>query len=222
MRDFAVIFDLDGTLLDTLEDLADATNYVMKSFGFPERTLEEVRRFVGNGAKNLISQAIPPETGAERSEEAFRAFQTHYRAHCRVKTRPYDGIAAALGVLAEEGYPMAIVSNKPDGAVKPLCGEYFPGIYARGESAECPRKPAPDMVLRAAEALGVKTDHCVYVGDSEVDVATARNAGMRCISVTWGFRNREELIPAGAERFCDNPPELLEIVREMEKQIHGK
>ena len=217
-----MIFDLDGTLLDTLEDLADATNHVMDAFGFPRRTLEEVRRFVGNGAKNLMNQAIPADAPGEQAEAAFRAFQVYYRENCRHKTAPYRGIPEALEALREAGYPVAIVSNKPDGAVKPLCAAYFPGIYARGESPDCPRKPAPEMVFRAAEALGVCPERCIYVGDSEVDVMTARNAGTEILSVLWGFRDRETLTRAGAEMFCDDPLEIPEKVREMEKRFHGE
>ena len=222
MKKTAVIFDLDGTLLDTLEDLRDAVNHVLRERGCPERTLEEIRHFVGNGAKKLIDQALPGNAGDPDRLETFRAFQQYYNSHCQIKTRAYDGIPQALEILAGEGYPMAIVSNKPDSAVKPLCDQYFPGMYARGETPDCPRKPAPDMVLRAAEALGVQPEYCIYVGDSEVDVKTARNAGMRCISVLWGFRDREDLRASGADCFCASPAELPAIVKELENELHGK
>lgn len=202
-----VIFDLDGTLLDTLEDLKDAVNVALEQFGYPQRTLEEIRRFVGNGAKVLIDLAVP--VGAE-PEPAFAVFRQYYQQNCQVKTAPYEGI---LEMLAQLDMPVAIVSNKPDGAVKALCAELFPGIYALGESADCPRKPAPDMVYRAMEAIGV--DRCIYVGDSEVDVATARNAGVPCLSVLWGFRDKEELIQAGAEHFCDDPKDIPRLLKAM-------
>ena len=222
MKDTAVIFDLDGTLLDTLEDLTDAVNHVLTERGCPERTIEEIRVFVGNGAKKLIDQALPGRADDPDRLETFRAFQAYYNAHCQIKTRPYDGILEALETLAGEGYPLAVVSNKPDTAVKPLAKQYFPGLYARGESPECPRKPAPDMVFRAAEALGVEPKHCIYVGDSEVDIKTSANAGMRCISVLWGFRREAELRAAGGDCFCSNPGDLVETVKKLEREIHGQ
>ena len=222
MKNTAIIFDLDGTLLDTLEDLADATNHIMEQFGFPKRTVEEVRKFVGNGAMRLIVQAIPEDASPEIAEEAFHAFQRYYRANCQHKTRPYEGISQMLEQLRAEGYPVAIVSNKPDAAVQPLRDQYFPGLYAQGEQPGCPRKPAPEMVFRAAEALGVAPEHCIYVGDSEVDVLTAKNAGMECISVLWGFRDEETIREAGGTHFSTDPVEIPGIVRELEAMIHGK
>ena len=179
-----VLFDLDGTLLDTLEDLADAVNHVLAEHGYPRRSLEEIRCFVGNGAAKLMERAVPP--GEDSALEEFRTF---YDAHCREKTGPYRGVPEMLNQVRKH-YPVAIVSNKPDSAVKALCADYFPGIYALGDSADCPRKPAPDMVLKAMRAIGV--DRCIYVGDSEVDVATAKNAGAICLSVTWGFRTQQD------------------------------
>lgn len=204
-----ILWDLDGTLLDTLEDLADAVNYALKQFEYPPRSIEEVRSFVGNGARRLIERAVPAGGDAEA---VFDVFHTYYDAHCQIKTRPYDGIMEALAELGEK-YPMAVVSNKPDSAVKPLCVTYFPGLYARGESADCPRKPAPDMVFKAMEAIGVT--RCIYVGDSEVDVLTARNAGVSCLSVLWGFRNRAEIMDAGGNHFCDHPAKLVEKLEEL-------
>ena len=202
-----ILFDLDGTLLDTLEDLADAVNFTMDHYGYPRRSLEEVRRFVGNGARRLIALAVPE--GAD-AEAAFQTFKAYYDAHCRIKTRPYPGILQVLTELAAE-YPVAIVSNKPDSAVKSLCADYFPGIYALGESPECPRKPAPDMVRRAMEIIGV--DRCVYVGDSEVDVATGRNSGMPCYACTWGYRDTDVLLAAGADILVDSAEELGRMLR---------
>jgi phosphoglycolate phosphatase len=201
-----ILFDLDGTLLNTLEDLYSSTNHVLREFGYPERTLDEVRRFVGNGARRLFEQAVP--AGVD-PEPALEAFQRWYPDHCQIKTRAYDGIPEALEILKEK-YPLAIVSNKPDPAVKVLCADYFPGIFARGESTDCPRKPAPDMVFKAMEAIGVET--CIYVGDSEVDILTARNAGVKCLSVTWGFRDVPELEAAGAAHFCHTPGQLTETI----------
>lgn len=210
----AILFDLDGTLLDTLGDLHAATNAVLAQFGYPERTLDEVRRFVGNGARRLIEQAVP--AGEEASvPEVLAAFQTYYAAHCDILTRPYPGIPELLAALGEK-YPLAVVSNKPDRAVKELAKIYFPGLYARGESADCPRKPAPDMVLRAMQALGA--DRCVYVGDSEVDVLTAKNAGVPCLSVTWGFRDVETLTQAGAEYFCHRAEDVETMIETILKR----
>ena len=207
-----ILWDLDGTLLDTLQDLADATNHTLEQYGFPKRSLEEVRQFVGNGARQLIALSMGAEGNDPRVDEVLENYQVYYKAHSQVKTKPYDGILNALKVLGEK-YPMAIVSNKPDGAVKILCQQYFSGIYARGESADCPRKPAPDMVFKAMADIGV--EKCIYVGDSDVDVLTANNAGMPCLSVTWGFRDRDELEKAGAKYLCEKPetlPQMMETV----------
>ena len=211
--DTAILFDLDGTLLNTLEDLADSTNAALAQLGYPARTLEEVRRFVGNGALRLMEQAVP-EGGDVLS--AYNAFRAYYDAHSQIKTAPYPGILEALATI-QETHPVAIVSNKPDSAVKILCSQYFPGIYARGESPDCPRKPAPDMVFMAMQALGCS--RCIYVGDSEVDVLTAKNAGVPCLSVLWGFRDKEQIEAAGGSIFCAAPGELPDKIEEM---IHGQ
>ena len=209
----AILFDLDGTLLDTLGDLHAATNYVLRQFGYPERTVEEVCRFVGNGAERLIRQAVPQ--GADPMP-VLAAFQSHYAAHCDILTKPYDGILPALTLL-EKQYPLAVVSNKPDRAVKELAKIYFPGLYARGESTDCPRKPAPDMVRMAMAAIGAQ--RCVYVGDSDVDIVTAKNAGVPCLSVTWGFRGEEELRAAGAKHFCHDPKDLPAAIEKIMKEL---
>ena len=210
----AILFDLDGTLLDTLGDLHASTNAVLRQFGYPERTIDEVRRFVGNGARVLIQQAVPAGED-HRVDEVLSAFQTYYAAHCDILTRPYPGIPALLSALGEK-YPLAVVSNKPDRAVKELAKIYFPALYARGESTDCPRKPAPDMVRMAIQALGA--ENCIYVGDSEVDVMTAKNAGVPCIAVTWGFRDVEILRTAGAEHFCHTPADLPAIIETILKR----
>lgn len=206
-----ILFDLDGTLLDTLGDLLDATNAALGHFGFPERTRKELRSFVGNGARNQIRLSLPQ--GAEGELDAVLDwYQEYYPAHCRIKTAPYPGVMDALARLGEK-YPIAIVSNKPDRAVKALCAAYFPGIYALGETAGCPRKPEPDMVFRAMAAIGA--EQCIYVGDSEVDILTAKNAGVECLSVLWGFRDREVLEDAGGQHFCAEPEELVRAVEEL-------
>ena len=201
-----ILWDLDGTLLDTLEDLMDGVNYALAKFDLPARTLAEIRAFVGNGARNLLTRALE---GRADVDEALAAFHEYYDVHCNDKTGPYAGIPEALAKLGER-YPMAIVTNKPHSAAKPLCDRYFPGIYARGEMAGTPRKPAPDSLVAAMQEIGVDT--CIYVGDSEVDVATAKNTGVPCLTVLWGFRDREELEQVGATHFCENTAELVEAV----------
>lgn len=210
-----ILFDLDGTLLNTLEDLTDATNYALRQFGFPERTTEQVRRAIGNGAANQIRKSLPEGTPEETVQQVLTVYRAYYTDHCRIKTRPYAGIPEALEAL--KAYPIAIVSNKPDSAVKALCADHFPGIYALGETADCPRKPAADMVHKGMKAIGV--ERCVYVGDSEVDVLTAKNAGMPCLSVLWGFRDKEDMTTVGGTHFCERPKQLKEKIEEL---IHGK
>ena len=205
----AILFDLDGTLLDTLQDLKDAVNYALRAHGYPERTLPEVRRFVGNGAARLIALSVPEGVAAEPVLETFR---TYYEAHTLVKTCPYPGVLQALEAVRAK-YPVAIVSNKPDFAVKPLCAHFFGDIYALGEIAGCPRKPAPDMLYKAMNALGA--DRIVYVGDSEVDVITAHNAGANCVSVLWGFRDEDEIRAAGGNYFCHDVAQLPAIIDQL-------
>lgn len=211
-----IIFDLDGTLLNTLEDLTDSVNYAMEKFGFPVHTIEEIRSFVGNGAPKLIERSIPQGTENPSYEAVLAAFKEHYAAHCEDKTKPYEGVMELLAQLKEKGYRMAVVSNKFDGAVKRLCKKYF-GSYletAIGESADVKRKPAPDTVYRALHELSCDGSRAVYVGDSEVDIQTAGNASLPCISVTWGFRTEEQLKAAGAkEKFMlSSPLELLPLL----------
>ena len=211
-----ILFDLDGTLLKTLEDLLDATNYALAQCGYPKRTLPELRQFVGNGAENQIRMSLPAGASPEEVGRVLRIYKPYYTAHCQVKTRPYDGVLEALEVLKAK-YPIAVVSNKPDSAVKALCAQMFPGIFALGETPDCPRKPAPDMVYKACQAIGADT--CVYVVDSEVDVVTAKNAGVPCLSVLWGFRDKADIEGAGGSHFCENPAQLTEKIEEI---IHGK
>lgn len=211
-----ILFDLDGTLLNTLEDLLDATNYALEVCGYPKRTLSELRRFVGNGAENQIRMSLPEGAAPEEVQRVLKIYKPYYTEHCQLKTRPYDGVLDSLAILKGK-YPIAVVSNKPDAAVKALCAEMFPGIFALGETPECPRKPAPDMVYKACRAIGADT--CVYVGDSEVDVTTAKNAGAPCLSVLWGFRDKEDIEAAGGEYFCEAPALLTQKIEEI---IHGK
>lgn len=207
----AVVFDLDGTLLDTLEDLKNAVNVALSCNEMPERTLEEVRRFVGNGVRKLMIRAVPEGEANPEFEATFSDFKKYYASHCNVKTSLYPGIRLLLEELKLRGIKMAVVSNKLDSAVKNLCRQYFADYIttAYGETDQIARKPAPDAVFAALNELGVTPDEALYVGDSDVDIATAKNAGMECISVTWGFRDREFLKKHGASTLIDFPTELL-------------
>lgn len=211
-----IIFDLDGTLLNTLEDLTDSVNYAMEKFGFPVHTIEEIRSFVGNGAPKLIERSIPQGTENPSYEAVLAAFKEYYAAHCEDKTNPYEGIMELLAQLKEKGCRMAVVSNKFDGAVKRLCKKYFGEYFeaAIGESADVKRKPAPDTVYRALRELSCDGSRAVYVGDSEVDIQTAQNASLPCISVTWGFRTEEQLRAAGAQErlMIRTPQELVPLL----------
>lgn len=207
-----ILFDLDGTLLDTLEDLTDSVNYALAQYDCPPRTVEDVRNFIGNGAKKLIERSLPGMENDPPVEEVLATYQAYYKTHSQIKTRPYAGIAEALKTISQK-YPIAIVSNKPDAATKILCKEFFGDVYARGESTDCPRKPAPDMLQKAMQIIGVDT--CIYVGDSEPDVLTAKNLGVKCLSVLWGFRDRQTLEAVGAQYFCDDPKLLPETLEKM-------
>lgn len=203
----AVIFDLDGTLLDTLEDLADAVNYALRSMQMPERSIEEIRAFVGNGVRRLLELAVPEGFANPRFDETFERFKEYYGMHCNDKTKPYEGILPLLQELKEEGFSLAIVSNKLDSAVKELSRIYFDNLVevAIGEREGVQRKPAPDTVFAALEELSVSGECAIYVGDSDVDIMTAKNAGLPCISVLWGFRDRVFLEEQGACMFAEMP-----------------
>ena len=205
-----VIFDLDGTLLDTLQDLADSTNYALSVHRMPARTLEEVRTFVGNGVGRLIHLAVPEGTPEDEEARCLADFRAHYLLNMENRTAPYPGVLELLEHLQAAGIRTAVVSNKFDGAVKGLCQNYFGSRIpvAIGESQGVARKPAPDTVFRALAELGAGADRAVYVGDSDVDIATARNAGLPCISVSWGFRDADFLTAHGARRIVDSPAEL--------------
>ncbi len=212
MEKYGVLFDLDGTLLDTLQDLTDAVNHTLKLYHCPPRTAGEIRAALGSGALHLIQKSLPDSPDAPDAREVLSHYKAYYKEHCQEKTRPYEGILEALEQLSRR-FAVGIVSNKPDLAVKPLCVHYFPGVFALGETADCPRKPAPDMLFKGMEALGVT--RCVYVGDSEVDVQTAQNAGMPCVSVSWGFRDRDYLMENGALHMCDTPADLPRMLEEL-------
>ena len=209
-----VIFDLDGTLLDTLEDLTDAVNYALEAYKMPLRTIEEVRNFVGNGVRKLMLQAVPDGEKNPSFEEIFSLFKEYYGEHCNDKTGPYKGILELMEELRKQGYVMGIVSNKIDSAVKELNSMYFADYIqvAIGEKEGVQRKPAPDTVFAALQELGMEKETAIYIGDSEVDLATARNAGIPCISVLWGFREREFLEECGADMFAETPKDISDFL----------
>lgn len=209
-----VIFDLDGTLLNTLEDLADAVNYVMREHRYPERTIDEVRRFVGNGIRRLMEQAVPENVSGNEFEQVFEQFKNYYTEHCQIKTCAYEGIMPLLKCLYEKGYALAIVSNKNHAAVCELNEIYFKKYIqvAIGQKDGIRKKPAPDTVIQALKELGKMKDQAVYVGDSEVDFATAENTGMDCVLVTWGFRKVEELSEFSPAAFIDQPEQLRNVL----------
>ena len=210
MKYKAIIFDLDGTLTDTLEDLFLSVNHALRSCSLPERSLDAVRKFVGNGVRKLIERSVPEGTQSTVLEKCFEAFRAHYVIHCQDHTCLYPGIATLLMTLHARGYRMAVVSNKLQTGVDELARTFFSGLleYTVGESPSVRRKPAPDTVLTAAARMAVPVESCVYIGDSEVDLETARNAGMDCISVAWGFRDEPQLLEAGAVTLAHTPTEL--------------
>ncbi len=210
MKYSTVIFDMDGTILDTLLDMKESINWALKEAGFPLRSLEEVRRFVGNGNHLLAERAVPEGAPPEKVEEVFQNFHKHYRLHCMDHTHPYEGIIRLIGALRREGIHTAVVSNKADYAVQELAARFFPGLFdeAVGEKEGIRRKPWPDSVFSVMDALGAGKESTVYVGDSEVDIETAGNAGIPCISVDWGFRTKPFLIAHGASVIAETMDQL--------------
>jgi phosphoglycolate phosphatase len=212
----AFIFDLDGTLLDTLGDLAASVNYALKTCDMPQHSIDDVRCFVGNGVRLLMERAVLDGAANPRFEEAFAAFRQHYMQHSLDTTRPYDGIMETLHALRQRGYRTAVVSNKFYAATQELCQHFFADsievAIGEHEAEGIRKKPAPDTVNEALRQLGVSCEQAVYVGDSDVDIATAKASGMPCISVLWGFRDREFLLEHGATHFISHPTELLTIL----------
>lgn len=207
-----VIFDLDGTLLNTLDDLADSTNYALSKFGYPTRTIEEVRQFVGNGVAKLIERAIPEGKNNPNFEKCLSIFKENYAQNMYNKTAPYNGIIEMLSNLKSKGIKIAVVSNKFDLAVKELCKKYFEGFidFAAGENEAqgIKKKPAPDTVISVLNEFNFAPEDAVYVGDSDVDIMTAKNSKMPCISVTWGFRDKKFLLENGATILINAPSEI--------------
>lgn len=210
------IFDLDGTVLDTLDDLADSVNAVLVKNGYPTHTRAEICSYVGNGIRLLITRALPVGTDAQTVEAVLADFKAYYGAHCAVKTAPYAGVPAMLARLREAGVLTAVLSNKADFATQALCERYFEGLFdavaGEREAEGIPKKPAPDAVFALMRALGVTAEETVYIGDSEVDVQTAKNAGVDCIAVSWGFRTKAELLEAGATVVVDKLDEAFKII----------
>lgn len=206
------IFDLDGTLLSTLDDLAASTNYALRTYSLPERSLDEVRRFVGNGVRKLIERAVPGGESHPQFEEILETFRQHYLVHNMDATCPYDGVVDMLRQLRERNKRVAVVSNKFYAATTELCRHFFGDLVevAIGEREDIRKKPAPDTVVEALRQLGAGREGAVYVGDSEVDLQTARNSGLPCISVLWGFRDRDFLSSHGATTFINHPSQLLD------------
>ncbi len=210
MRYDAILFDMDGTVLNTLDDLHDSVNTALRQFHLPERSADEVRAALGNGSRYLIEHSVPDGTPSALVEQILSFYGPWYTAHSRIKTRPYPGIPELMQRLRAEGLRLAIISNKPDSAVPALAEENFPGLLelAVGEREGVRRKPSPDMIFKAVEGLQLPLSRCLYVGDSEVDLATARAAGIDCVSVTWGFRTSAQLREAGATVLVDTAEAL--------------
>jgi len=212
-----VIFDLDGTLLDTIGDLCASVNHALGTERLPLRSLCEVRSFVGNGIRNLVERSVPQGMQADTLERVFCAFKSHYAENCEVNTVPYEGITELLSKLKAEGYLLGVVSNKADSAVKTLIEHYFPSTFDSviGERAGVRRKPAPDSVLETVNALGADIKQTVYIGDSEVDAVTAENAGCDCVLVSWGFRERA-LLESFNKPLADSADELYDLIKTSE------
>lgn len=215
MKIATIVFDLDGTLMDTLQDLAESTNYALRQYGFPQHSIDAVRSFVGNGVRVLMERALPDGASNPLFDEVFRTFKEHYVAHCRDHSGLYPGIAEMLDELKASGYQLAVVSNKLQAGVMELQQFYFaPWIQvAVGERPEVRRKPAPDMVLQAVRELKADLKETVYVGDSDVDIETARQCGIPCISVLWGFRDRDFLTSCGASHFAETPQDVVRLIQ---------
>lgn len=211
----AVIFDLDGTILDTLDDLADSVNFALKKHGLPVRENTEIRSFLGNGMVNLVKLSAGDK--AEDIAGILADFKEYYAKHSADKTKPYDGVLETISALKEQGVKTAVLSNKGDFAVQPLVKRYFGGLIERAqgenEAAGVLRKPNPDGVYKIMKELGVTEKETVFVGDSEVDILTAKNAGVDCVAVTWGFRDEKDLIENGAEKRISKPSELLDFFK---------
>lgn len=214
MKYKAVIFDMDGTILNTLEDLKNATNYSLRQFGMPERSLEEVRMFVGNGIRKLVERAVPAGTSEEKIAQVFDVFLEYYEIHSADNTSPYPGILELVEKLKKSGIKTAVSTNKADVPAQELGREYFNGIFDLivGQQDGLKVKPAPDSVNKILSILDIQKKDAIYIGDSDVDAQTAKNSGLDFIGVSWGFRGREFLEKNGAKNIVDNANEILDLV----------
>lgn len=214
MKYNTIIFDLDGTLLNTLEDLCDSLNIILLQEGYNARTLDEVRSFVGNGVKKLIERSLPDTCDENEVVRVTSLYQVYYKNNMQIKTRPYDGIIELLAYLKDKNYNIAIASNKFDTAVKALAQTYFNNMFdvAIGETNQIRPKPAPDCIYKAVSELGSDIKNTILVGDSETDVMTAKNAGIPCVGVTWGFRSKDVLLENGADFIINSPEELINLI----------
>lgn len=209
-----VIFDLDGTLLNTLDDLHNSVAFALTSNGLAPRTKAEVRSFLGNGMKNLIHRSVPLGTNSETERAVYDSFRSHYKDHCADLTAPYPGIPEAMAKIRDTGIHVAVLSNKADPESVRLCNLYIPGLFdsAAGEREGIPRKPSPEGVLALMKNAGAAPDEALYVGDSEVDIETARNAGVDCLSVNWGFRDTDQLLASGATKVVSTAEEMADAI----------
>jgi phosphoglycolate phosphatase len=214
MKYSAAVFDMDGTILNTLDDLADAANYALSANGMPVRTTDEVRHFVGNGVRKLIERAVPAGTDVSGIDKVYADFSSYYARHCADRTLPYEGIKEMLAIIRSAGMKTAVVSNKDDYAVQTLARVYFPALFdaVAGVHEGIKKKPAPDTVFEVMKRLDVTKEQCMYIGDSEVDIQTSQNAGIPCISVSWGFKSRDFLEEHGAYMIVDTVPELTDLL----------
>lgn len=210
----AVLFDMDGTVLDTVGDLRDAINVSLERFGFPPRTEAEVKSFLGKGPAHFVRCAVPQGTDEAVCQQVLAFYEPYYNSHCQISTAPYPGIMALLEALKQRGIKLAVISNKQEPAVKALAQQHFTGLLelAVGTNAQIRRKPDPSAVLAAMAELGVTREETLYVGDMDVDLNTARNAGIDCVGVAWGFMGRQKLEALGAEHIVDRAEELLEFI----------
>lgn len=215
MKYNTIIFDLDGTLLNTLEDLADAVNYALKKCGYPLRTMDEVRQFIGNGVKKLMERSTPENINEKDFEKCYQLFRSYYKENSRIKTAPYEGITDLLKSLKEQGIKTAVVTNKMDEAAQDVIKYYFGELIdiTIGQRENIPTKPDPAGVNKAIESLAAAKENCIFAGDSDVDILTGHNAGLLSIGVTWGYRSKELLLESGADFIAESPAEILEFIK---------
>lgn len=220
MQRNTIIFDMDGTILDTLEDLKNSLNYSLTLHGYPTRTLDEVRTFVGNGMPKLIERGLPSGVDSEKQADVYKDFTLYYKNHCKENTKPYDGVVEAIRNIRNAGYRTAVVSNKANYAVLELCDTFFSDVFheAIGEMPGIGKKPAPDMINIILSRLNTTTDDAIYVGDSEVDIMTAKNANLPLIAVDWGFKTHQFLVEHDAHTIISHPDQLLAAIQEINRE----